>query len=40
MCLYPQTKLIVIGKLGSASKVWLINALEDLNQQLDGNLIF
>ena len=26
--------------IGSASKVWLYNALKDLNQQLNGNLIF
>ena len=35
VCVYILDEINCDRKIGSASKVWLFNALEDLNQQLD-----
>ncbi len=40
VCVYILDEINCDRKIGSASKVWLFHALENLNQQLDGNLIF
>ena len=40
VCVYILDEINCDRTIGSASKVWLHNALEDLNQQLNGNLIF
>ena len=40
VCVYILDEINCDRIIGSASKVWLHNALEDLNQQLNGNLIF
>ena len=40
VCVYILDEINCDRTIGSASKVWLHNALEDLNKQLNGNLIF
>ena len=40
VCVYILDEINCDRIIGSASKVWLHNALEDLNKQLNGNLIF
>ena len=40
VCVFILDEINCDRIIGSASKVWLYNALKDLNQQLNGNLIF
>ena len=40
VCIYILDEINCDRIIGSASKVWLHNALEDLDKQLNGNLIF
>ena len=40
VCVYILDEINCDRILGSASKVWLYGALKNLNEQLNGNLIF
>ena len=40
VCVFILDEINCDRIIGSASKVWLYHALKDLNQQLNGNLIF
>ena len=40
VCIYILDEVNCDRKIGSAGKVWLHNSLDDLNNQLNGNLIF